>query len=55
MKLKMHTLVRQFAAEFFGTFLLVLFGDAAIAQVIISSTFYEKLLCMQIPKVQKRQ
>ena len=33
MKLRMHDLMRQFGAEVLGTFLLVLFGDAAIAQV----------------------
>ena len=37
MKLKLPKLVRQFAAEVLGTFLLVLFGDAAIAQVALGS------------------
>jgi hypothetical protein len=35
MKLRMHDLMRQFGAEVLGTFLLVLFGDAAIAQVAL--------------------
>ena len=37
MKLKVPNLVRQFGAEFLGTFLLVLFGDGAIAQVVFGS------------------
>ena len=35
MKFRMHDLMRQFGAEVLGTFLLVLFGDAAIAQVAL--------------------
>jgi glycerol uptake facilitator-like aquaporin len=33
MKVNWPTLMRQFGAEVLGTLLLVLFGDAAIAQV----------------------
>ena len=40
MKLSWKTLMRQFAAEVLGTLLLVLFGDAAIAQVFIVGLSY---------------
>ena len=35
MKIRLPELVRQFSAEVLGTFLLVLFGDGAIAQVVL--------------------
>ena len=35
MKVRLPELVRQFSAEVLGTFLLVLFGDGAIAQVVL--------------------
>ena len=35
MKVRLPELVRQFCAEVLGTFLLVLFGDGAIAQVVL--------------------
>ena len=35
MKIRLPELVRQFCAEVLGTFLLVLFGDGAIAQVVL--------------------
>ena len=35
MKIRLPDLVRQFSAEVLGTFLLVLFGDGAIAQVVL--------------------
>jgi hypothetical protein len=35
MKVRLPDLVRQFSAEVLGTFLLVLFGDGAIAQVVL--------------------
>merc|ERR1739844_384138 len=37
MKVRLPELVRQFSAEVLGTFLLVLFGDGAIAQVVLGS------------------
>ncbi len=36
MKIKLPELVRQFLAEALGTFLLVMFGDGAIAQLLIA-------------------
>lgn len=38
MKLQFPELLRQFAAETLGTFLLVIFGDGAIAQIVLGKT-----------------
>lgn len=37
MKLRTHRYVREFLAEMLGTFALVMFGDGAIAQVLLGN------------------